>query len=49
MAKRNKKEDNDVLLLKAVLLVVQRLDLLIEEVKSLQESLSDGFHKEEVN
>lgn len=49
MAKKNKQQDSNILLIKAVFLVAQKLDLLIEEVKSLRESLADDFHKEKVN
>jgi hypothetical protein len=49
MARKIEHEDSNILLVKAVFLVAQKLELLIEKVKTLRESLTDGFHKEEVN
>jgi len=49
MAKKVETNTPDYLLVKAVLLVAQRLELLIEEVKSLRESLTNDSHQEEVN
>jgi len=49
MAKKPDTSTPDYLLVKAVLLVAQKIDLLIGEIKNLRESLTNDSHQEEVN